>query len=402
MDKKIKIYAEILEDEALKQFNDAMELECNVQGALMPDAHTGYTLPIGAVIKSKGKIFPSYVGYDIGCGMCGVKLDIYKKDLDLERLKQFILETIPLGSSRHHKAQDCEIDSLDRVSSFTKNKFEQMGRFQIGTLGGGNHFIELGTAKDEKVWIIIHSGSRGFGHKIAEYYMKLAVTKSIDRSIFSKEFEDKNQDFKKYNPNGFEKSKIKYIDRSIEKYLKNSLEGHYALDINSQDGQDYISDMNCALEFALANRKAMIEKIVSHLENPKELMFINTNHNHAEMLEDDFVIHRKGATHANLGYYGVIPGNMKDGSFVVIGKGCKESLNSSSHGAGRVLSRKQAKLKLDLDEFHESMREIVTNHSDDTLDESEKAYKNIFEVMELQKDLLEVVDHVKPFLNIKG
>ena len=399
MNKKIKIYADILEDEALEQFNNAMALECNIQGALMPDTHTGYTLPIGAVIKSKAKIFPSYVGYDIGCGMCAIKLDIYKEDIDLEKLKQFILDTIPLGIHRHKQPQNYEIQNS---TVFTKDKFKQIGRFQIGTLGGGNHFIELGTGKDNKVWIIIHSGSRGFGAKIAEHYMQLAIKKSVDKTIFEREFEENNQDFKQHNLYKFEKAKEKYINRSVETYLKKNLEGHYGFDINSQDGKDYILDMNCALDFALANRKAMISNIVSFLNNPKELMFINRNHNHAEIFDDGYVIHRKGATQANKNMLGVIPGNMKDGSFIVKGKGCEDSLNSSSHGAGRVLSRRQAKLKLNLDEFHASMDGIVTNHTDDTLDESSKAYKDIFEVMELQKDLVEVIDYIKPILNIKG
>ena len=402
MKKKIKIYAQILEDKALEQFNDAMALDCNVQGALMPDAHTGYTLPIGAVIKSKNKIFPSYVGYDIGCGMCAVKLDIKKENINLEKLKEFILDSIPLGIHRHKVPQFYDIGSTTKYTTFSKNKFKNIGRFQIGTLGGGNHFIEIGTGEDKNVWIIIHSGSRGFGAKIAEYYMKLASTNSVNKSIYEKEFEAKNKDFKKYNPIKFEKAQEKYVLKEIDTYLKKNLEGHYGFDIESKDGKDYLLDMNCALDFALANRKAMIDTIVSFLNNPKELMFINRNHNHAELLDDGFVIHRKGATHANKDMLGVIPGNMKDGSFIVKGKGCSDSLNSSSHGAGRVLSRRQAKLKLDLKEFHNSMDGIVTNHNDDTLDESSKAYKNIFEVMDLQKDLVEVIDYVKPFLNIKG
>jgi len=159
--------------------------------------------------------------------------------------------------------------------------------------------------------------------------------------------------------------------------------------------------MKSALNFAPANRKAMMNKIITFLGTPKELMFINRNHNHAE-IEDKFVIHRKGATHAKKGMFGVIPANMKDGCFIVKGKGSQESLNSSAHGAGRVLSRKQAMIQLDVNEFHESMIGIETNHTSATLDESPKAYKNIFKVMQLQKDLVDVIDYVKPILNIKG
>jgi len=358
-----KIYATVLEDIALKQFNEAMSLKCNIQGVLMPDAHTGYTLPIGAVIKSDSFIFPAYVGYDIGCGMCAVKLEITKKDIDFEGLKKHILKTIPIGFTRHKIPQEYKIKDS---TLFAKKLFNENGNYYLGTLGGGNHFIELGYGKDDKIWIVIHSGSRGFGYKIAQHYMQKAA------SI-----------------NGIDTIKSKDI------------EGHFGFDINSADGEDYILDMKCAWDFALANRKAMIDKILEFLGNPTQLMVINKNHNHAE-IDNNFVIHRKGATNANKDEYGVIPGNMKDGSFIVKGKGCEASLCSSSHGAGRVLSRVEAKNQLNLNEFNDTMKGIVTNHTKKTLDESPKAYKDIFEVMELQKDLVEVIDHIKPLFNIKG
>lgn len=392
-----KIYAEIVDDETLEQFNEAMELECNVQGSLMPDAHLGYTLPIGAVVKSYKKIFPSYVGYDIGCGMCAVKLELKKEDVDLNALKRKIPRIIPLGFNRHRRAQDYDVLPLTDES---RKFYEKSGRFQLGTLGGGNHFIELGEGEDKNLWIVIHSGSRGFGKKVAEYYMKLAAFVNANLSEYEKEFEEKNEEFKKHNPQRFEVAKKEYALKKAEKNSKN-LEAHNGFDLDSKEGRDYIQDMESALQFALDNRKAMIRKILHVLGNPKELMFINRNHNHAE-IDGDFVIHRKGATHANKGMLGVIPGNMKDGSFIVRGKGNAESLNSSSHGAGRVLSRSQAFKTLDMDEFNDLMEGIVSNHSRRTLDESPKAYKNIYEVMELQKDLVEVIDHVRTVLNVKG
>lgn len=400
MMKKIKIYAEILEPEALEQFNTAMSLPCNLSGALMPDAHTGYTLPIGAVIKSDKMIFPAYVGYDIGCGMCAVKLDITKENLDLNSIKEAILEVIPIGHHKQKMAQSCE--DLPPCTDFAKTVLDSVGKYQLGTLGGGNHFIELGVGSDEKVWIVIHSGSRGFGKIVAEHYMKLACTKSIDTKKLENDFEVRNANFKVHNPQKFEEAKEKFIQKELEKYLKTNLEGHYGFAIDSSEGLEYIKDMNCALEFALKNRKMMIEKIKEILGNPKELLFINKNHNHAIIDSNGFVLHRKGATGAQLGEYGVIPGNMKDGSFVVVGKGCEEALYSSSHGAGRVLSRTQAKKTLSLDEFHNDMVNIVTNHNDETIDEAPKAYKNIYEVMELQKDLVDVLEHIRPILNIKG
>lgn len=401
--KNIKIYADILEATALKQFNDAMDLECNVQGALMPDAHTGYTLPIGAVIKSKGVIFPSYVGYDIGCGMGALKLDLKKEDVDLLKLKYDIIENIPVGLN-------CHKDSKTNLNLFTENKFfTQRHAKQMGTLGSGNHFVEVGEGRDGLLWVVVHSGSRGFGHTIATYYMKLAASLNIDVEIFLNEFDDKNikwlEHVNKSNDNHklykYISARNKYIENQSIKSLK-TLEGHYGFNLYGTYGEEYISNMNIAIHYAYMNRFNMVKTVVELLGcdfNSDQM--INRTHNHAE-IKDGYVIHRKGATHANNGMMGVIPANMKDGSFIVRGKGDENSMCSSSHGAGRVMSRTQARKLLSLSEFNQTMQGVMTNHTSDTLDESPLAYKDIYQVMELQKDLVEVVDHVKPLINIKG
>lgn len=405
--KQIKIFGKNIELDAIKQFEEAMKLECNVQGALMPDAHTGYTLPIGAIIKSKDYIFPSYVGYDIGCGMCAVKLDIDSNLVDLDKLKQTILNKIPLGSVKHNTPQKINIKlSNYSISDFTKYRIEDTGVYQIGTLGGGNHFIEIGKSeKDNKVWIVIHSGSRGLGYKVADYYMTLATQNSVNTEELEKEFIIGKEIFKEKNLEGYKKAFNKYVTTAWDKATKNK-EGHYGFHILSKIGQSYYCDMNFCLDFALENRKTMINIIKKAIEEQygkevSEEVFINRNHNHAE-LKEGFIIHRKGATHSEKDMLGVIPANMKDGSFIVKGKGSELSMNSSSHGAGRVLSRKQAKETLDVVDFHKSMEGIITNHTDSTIDESPKAYKDIFEVMELQKDLVEILDRSIPILNIKG
>lgn len=403
----IKIYGENIEEEAIEQFEEAMKIDCNIQGALMADAHSGYTLPIGAVIKSDGYVFPSYVGYDIGCGMCAVNLNIKKDDIDLQKLKQHILDNIPLGSNKHKEKQNIKISNLSyNLSDFAKHRVEDTGMYQIGTLGGGNHFIEIGESQNDKsIWIVIHSGSRGLGYKIADYYMSLATQDSVNIEKLQKEFIIGKEIFKNVNPDGYKKAFKKFVEKQWENATKNK-EGHFGFKLDSELAKSYIADMNYCLDFALENRKTMINIITREIENQlnkkvDEVLFINRNHNHAEVKEN-FVIHRKGATHAEDGMYGVIPANMKDGSFIVKGKGSVDSMCSSSHGAGRVLSRKKAKESLDINEFHETMKNIVTNHTDDTLDESPKAYKNIFRVMELQKELVEIIDRSIPILNIKG
>lgn len=404
--KPTKIYAEILEDEALKQFNDAMSLDCVVQGALMPDAHSGYTLPIGAVIKTKDKIFPSFVGFDIGCGMSATKLSIDKEQINLEKLKCDILERIPLGRETHKTPRNIDILTTN-ISTELSNIVSTTGKLQIGTLGGGNHFIEIGTGEDGKVWIIIHSGSRGLGHKIATHYMTLAYIKSLDGKEYEikNEFEERNKSFKEHNPEGYEKAIKKFISTQIDKLSKKAdIEGMYSLDLESEDGKQYQVDLDYSLQYALKNRAMMTEAILEAISIQTKVEieeFINRNHNHAE-IKDGFVIHRKGATHAEKDMLGVIPGNMKDGSFIVKGKGNDDSMCSSSHGAGRVLSRTQAIKQLDVNEFHKQMEGITTNHTDSNLDEAPLAYKNIFQVMEAQKELVEIIDHIKPILNIKG
>jgi len=229
-----------------------------------------------------------------------------------------------------------------------------------------NHFIEIGIDDYDCPWIIIHSGSRGVGHGCATHYMKTA------------------------HPNN------------------KAGEGHYGFMVDSDNGKNYIKDLNFCLDFALLNRKVMLRLVVDSI---KQLgiecsgdweNMINRNHNHAESKDGIHWIHRKGATHAENGMLGVIPGNMRDGSFIVRGLGNEDALCSSSHGAGRVLGRRKAKENLDLNEFKDTMEGIVANVDSGTLDESPMAYKNIFDVMRLQDGLVDVITHIKPIINVKG
>jgi len=413
--KPFKIYTDYVEDKALEQFAECMELPSVVQGALMPDTHAGYVAPIGSVLKTEGTIFPSFVGYDIGCGMSECMLDIKADSLksgQLEAIKDATLKRIPIGFKRHNKKQPVPRAITDMsMSGFAKDVLRDQGATQIGTLGGGNHFLEIGTTNDGNLSIVVHSGSRGIGHKIATHHMKAAAIQNTDEARYVNEFQEKNKDWYKACHEGrssqgkFKEAQEEFVYRRVRARVDN-IEDGYPLDVNSIEGKAYIDDMNMALDFALANREAMINntiKAISEVLNtkPEKLRFTNKNHNHAELI-DGYWIHRKGATQAAEGMIGVIPGNMVDGSFIVRGHGNPDSMASSSHGAGRVLSRRQAKEQLDLEEFDECTKHLVANHSDSNLDEAPKAYKDIFEVMENQKDLVTVVDRVVPILNIKG
>lgn len=366
MNKKTKIYAKNLEQLALDQFESAMEQEFSIQGALMPDAHTGYSLPIGGVIATDGVIVPAWVGYDIGCGMCALPTTFNADHVSVnaEVIFQEIYKRVPVGFNVNQHPIECHLSPSD-LTELGKKVFQGRKGFRaLGSLGSGNHFIEVGRDENSRVWIIIHSGSRGVGHGVATEYMRLA--------------------------SGTTKAK----------------EGHYGLYTNSDEGRGYINDMEWALAFALVNRKEMMARIVAAIGcscegEAKWDQLINRNHNHAER-RDGLWIHRKGATHAEQGMMGVIPGNMRDGSFVVRGKGNPDSLYSSSHGAGRVLSRKQAKEQLRTDAFKATMQGITAKVEDSTLDESPMAYKDIFEVMRLQDDLVDIVHHVIPIVNVKA
>lgn len=401
-----KIYADVVDDNTAEQFIDAMEKSNALQGFLAPDCHAGYTLPIGSVIKTKGKIYASFVGFDIGCGMSAIRTNVKNlTEQQLQELKTLILKKIPLGRDTHKGRMKLK-NKYTGISDIATDVFLHLADKQVGTLGGGNHFIEVGTDKEDYVNIVIHSGSRGVGKKIAEHYMKLAAMEDVDKSRYETEFRSKN-DWEAKNPDNFKKAMDEFVYRRTRARVSD-VEGAYGFDISSESGKAYIHDMDQALAFALENRETMIYAIVDCIEKVVRTgqvltsRFINRNHNHAEINEAGEVIHRKGATHAEAGMLGVIPGNMRDGSFIVSGKGNPHSMNSSSHGAGRVLSRRQAKDLLSLEDLRIATQGIVTNHSDETIDEAPDAYKNIFEVMELQSDLVEVLDHIKPILNIKG
>ena len=277
-------------------------------------------------------------------------------------IREEIFKEVPVGFGKNDQKQADEAKVYQQRISLPYSKEVQeivdYGPFALGTLGGGNHFIELGVSLKNQVWLIIHTGSRSVGHGIGSYYMKKAAGEGKPESLCSLESE-------------------------------------------SPEGQNYIKDMNFALEWDKVNRSLIMYRVKKALEsvvgpvNPTG-MLINRNHNHAE-LKEGLWIHRKGATHAEEGMRGVIPGNMRDGCFIVKGKGSPDSLSSSSHGAGRVMSRSKAKKMVSFEDFKETMKDIPgATVRESTIDESPFAYKDIWEVMRLQEDLVEIEEYIKP------
>lgn len=348
--------------------------------AIMPDSHQGYGMPIGGVMATEGVIVPNAVGVDIGCGMCAVKTSL--TDIDKDTLKKImgeIRKAVPVGFNSHKESQDKEL--MPQTLWKQKNDsivFQEYGNAlkQLGTLGGGNHFIEIQKGNDGFIWVMIHSGSRNLGMKVASHYNKLAI--------------ELNETYHSGVPKSWELA---------------------FLPTDSQEGKAYINEMNYCVEFALANRKLMMGRVIDVVSDNSDVFslegdMINIAHNYAS-LENHFGknvwIHRKGATLARKGTIGIIPGSMGTSSYIVEGLGNKDSFESCSHGAGRKMSRSKAKEKLSLEEEQAKMGDIIGKpRGVGDLDEAPGAYKDIDEVMENQKDLVKILTKLTPLAVIKG
>jgi tRNA-splicing ligase RtcB len=386
----IKSWVTNLEENALKQAINLSNLPFVFRHvALMPDCHAGYGMPIGGVIATKGYVIPNAVGKDIGCGMCAIKSNIKVEDFNIETLKQImgeIRKQIPVGFD-HHK-NPCDVSEMPgghRLYKMDMNnsslpiccqEFESALN-QLGTLGGGNHFIEIQKGSDGFVWVMIHSGSRNLGLKVADYYNKLA--EQINEKWHSEVTKDKELAF---------------------------------LPIESAEGQQYLEEMEYCLKFAYANRLKMMNTIKDIFKSiVSEVKFddmINIHHNYAIMenhFGENVMIHRKGATSAREGQIGIIPGSQGTCSYIVEGLGNPESFQSCSHGAGRKMGRNEAIKTLNLEEEKKKLNDKGILHairSSKDLDEAPGSYKDINVVMENQKDLVKILIKLEPLGVIKG
>lgn len=325
--------------------------------AIMPDCHAGAGSCIGFTMQMNDRVIPDVVGVDIGCGMLSAKFDT--EYVDRVAFDNFIKETIPAGFSIHddmHPHSHCFVRVAERVGA----DVSRMGR-SIGTLGGGNHFIEAGYGADEKLWVTIHSGSRNFGLQIAKHHG--AVAKALCQ-------------------------KWGADTRGIPFLL-----------VDSPEGQQYLADQQIGVEYAHLNRMAMLRQISSFCGKPVEI--IESVHNFI----DDTGMIRKGATPAHEGQKVIIPFNMRDGLAICRGKGSEKYNNSAPHGAGRILSRSRAKAELDVDYFKEDMRlagVYTTTATEHTLDESPDAYKDMAVILENIKETVDVIEMIKPVYSFKA
>ena len=354
--------------------------------AVMPDVHPGRGSTVGSVIATRGAIIPAAVSVDIGCGMSAVRTSIKASDLptNLKMIRESFERAVPVGME-YHKNIPNSVESawnklapefFDILKKHPKIA-QKTAEAQLASAGSGNHFIELTIDKEQHVWLITHSGSRGVGNRIGEYFIERA-----------------KKDMKKQGV-GLEDSDLAYITE------------------NTQEFDDYIQAVRWAQIYAKENRRLMGQRCLDvlrerrfHLPKFKIIdQVIDIHHNYVEKenhFDEEVWVTRKGAVRAEQGDLAIIPGSMGARSFIVRGKGNPESFKSCSHGAGRAMSRKQARESISMKDFKKSMEGVEARINIDVIDEAPASYKNIDDVMAAQQDLVEIVHEMKQILVLKG
>lgn len=384
VNKPIKLWTPIegVESAALDQLKNTASLPFIYKHvAVMPDVHYGIGATVGSVVATKGAVVPAAVGVDIGCGMMAALMPFRAKRLpdNLQGLFDAISNAVPVGQGMHPTAYHWSSvpTGYTNLPEKIQDKPEVMPR-QLGTLGGGNHFIEVCLDLDDNVWVMLHSGSRGIGNKIGNYY--------IDRAK-----EVMNQYMIKLNdPN------LAYLAEGTELF------------------NNYWRDLQWAQQYAMVNRELMMKAVLRSIAEiiagdantviSPELM-VNCHHNYAERENhygENVIVTRKGAVRARVGDMGIIPGSMGTRSYIVEGLGNSESFCSCSHGAGRVMSRSKAKEKFTLEDVEKQTAGIMCRKDAGIIDELPKAYKPIEQVMEYQKDLVKIKAELHQVLCVKG
>jgi RNA-splicing ligase RtcB len=380
----IKIYATTLEDVALEQIKELGEFEPYQDSKIriMPDCHAGAGCTIGTTMEIKDKITPNLVGVDIGCGMLTVKLN--ETEIDLQKLDAIITEFVPNGFNVHSKPKaEFEFDKL-----IAKNLNIERAKLSIGSLGGGNHFIEVGENSKGELFLVIHSGSRNIGGQVAKYYQDIAIGNLTDNS---KEREKLIERLKK-------EGRHKEISKELKKLKKPVINKDLAYLIGS-DFNNYMHDMELMQKYAVLNRRTMANIILEKTWLTEYESF-ETIHNYIDF---NRMMLRKGAVSAEKNEILLIPINMRDGSIIAKGKGNADWNYSAPHGAGRLMGRNEAHRTLDFNEFKEQMKDIYsTSVLSETLDEAPNAYKPMAEILEAIKETAEVIDIIKPIYNFKA
>lgn len=348
--------------------------------AIMPDCHYGKGATVGSVIPTYKAIIPAAVGVDIGCGMEAIKLNCKGRDIDEKMLKRWyglISSAIPLGAGMQNQEMDSASDiGVKCLLAYSPaffpiaDNFSKNWRHQLGTLGSGNHFIELCLDQNDDVWLMVHSGSRGIGNRIGTYYIEKAKKQCIKL--------------------GLPDSDLSFID------------------YDSLEFGEYCRALEWAQFYAKQNRMVMITRCLTILRNCGftfsicETNIVSCHHNYVEFLPNSTYLTRKGAISAKQGEMGIIPGSMGTKSYIVRGKGNLDSHHSASHGAGRTMSRGEAKRRFTLDDLIAQTEGVVCPKTKSVIDEIPAAYKDIDTVIARQSELIDVVYTLKQIMNIKG
>lgn len=390
----LKIFTKNIEEQAINQINELLKQETfkNSKVRIMPDVHAGKGCVIGFTGDLGDKVIPNIVGVDIGCGMLCVELG--NNDLDLERLDKIIREYVPSGRNIHEFVKMPFF--IGNLKCYKELKEIGWLNNSIGTLGGGNHFIEIDIDEENNKYLIIHTGSRNLGKQVAEIYQE----KAIKYCSYEDEMKEAKQKLiKEYKEQHREKE---IQDKLIE--ISKKYEGKTKLpkDLCYLEGklrEDYLHDMKICQEFASANRREIAFVIMSKM-NLDCINYFETIHNYISF-EDNIV--RKGAISAKKGEKVLIPMNMRDGCIIGIGKGNDDWNCSAPHGAGRIMSRIQAKETFNLDEYKESMKNIYTTSvNENTIDEAPFVYKPMQEIIDNIGDTVDIIKIIKPIYNFKA
>ena len=383
------------EPEARKQVMNAARMPfIHKWVAVMPDVHAGIGATVGSVIPTKGAIIPAAVGVDIGCGMMAVQTSLLAADLpeNLHAIRTAIEEAVPHGFSsshkRHSKGGWAELPGsaarnwkpleagYQRIMDRHPALKQANSMMQMGSLGGGNHFIEICLDEADRVWIMLHSGSRGIGNKIGSFFIEMA-----------------REDMRKIMAS--------LPDRDLAYFQEGT--GHFG---------EYVEAVEWAQRFAALNRETMMESVIAAIRGSKgippfeaKVQAVNCHHNYVSREHHfgaDVFVTRKGAVSAREGELGIIPGSMGARSYIVRGKGNPESFHSCSHGAGRAMSRTEAKRRFSLEDHIRATEGVECRKDADVIDETPAAYKRIEAVMDAQKELVEIVHTLKQVVCVKG
>ena len=393
-----KVFTDNVDNETISQLTTLLNQK-SVEGSqvrVMPDCHAGKGCVIGTTMTLTDKVVPNLVGVDIGCGMTAVKLK--ETRIDLPKLDSVIKKYVPSGFEVHDNA----ICSTSPIEGLRCSKYVDIDRAMksLGTLGGGNHFIEVDEDEEGYLWLVVHTGSRHLGIEVCNYYQDLGYAKLKQKNAGGDLSQLTKDLVAKLKSEGRDKEISKEISKLKEHYKNTNVDIPQALSyVEGTDFEDYIHDMNLVQKHAGLNRGAIINQILKHMKLHIEDEF-TTIHNY---IDCEHMILRKGSISAQKGERVIIPMNMRDGSLICIGKGNPDWNYSAPHGAGRIMSRGKAKESVSMSEYKESMKGIYTSCvSRGTIDESPMVYKPMDEIMENIKDTVDIVSIIKPIYNFKA